>query len=122
MSDRRDSYSEPEAPGSAADMVEGAMRKLSTALIIAGALIAAAIYARPGPARYEALAAPNGDMVRLNTKTGAMIGCREQQCYVIVKQGQRLAKHPPAPAALPAPAAAAPQSPAAAAAPAAPKP
>jgi hypothetical protein len=87
-----------------ADIVENAARKLVTAIVIAGGLIALAIYFSPSPPpRYQA-AAGDGRIVRVDTRTGTVIACEGTSCYRVLRRGQDLDKAPPA-KALPAPAA-----------------
>ena len=96
-----------ERQSSLGEIVDGAVRRLSTAIAIAGALIAMAIYARPSPPTYQAFSTDSGSIVRVNTRTGWIFECVEGRCGTVVRPGQRLARRPPA-KALPAPNAAAP--------------
>ena len=104
---------EPEQP--LRETIDLAGRRLVTGLVIAGAAIGLAIYARPGPPRYEAIAAPDGRIVRIDTRSGTVIACEGRTCMTVLRRGQRLNREiparalpPPAPAArpqaLPAPA------------------
>ena len=92
--------SEPASP--LADAIDGAVRRISTAIAIAGALVALAIYARPGPPTYQAFSTGTG-VVRLNTDSGWMFECVEGRCGTIYRPGEDLERDPPA-RALPAPA------------------
>jgi hypothetical protein len=85
------------------EIVDGAVRRLSTSIAIAGALIALAIYARPGPPTYQAFSTGSGSIVRVNTRTGWIFECVEGRCGTVVRPGQSLARRPPA-KTLPAPA------------------
>ena len=102
---------------SLADIVDGAARRIGTALMIGGAAIALAIYARPGPPRYQAIPTGSG-IVRVDTRSGTVLHCVENGCYTVVRRGQSLLDReerqkarekafgstaPPAPEALPAP-------------------
>lgn len=87
--DRRDREPEPTL----ADMVDGAVRRIATALAIAGAAIALAIYARPGPPRFQAFATPSG-IVRIDTRSGTVIGCEAGRCMTLLRRGQPLASNP----------------------------
>jgi hypothetical protein len=89
---------------SIADMIENAARKLVTALVIAGGLIALAIYFRPSPPRYQA-AVGDGRIVRVDSRTGSVIACDGERCYRVLRRGQELDEPPPRAKALPAPAA-----------------
>ena len=101
----------PEAAEmSLSETVDVAIRRVSTALVIAGAIVGLAVYARPGPPRYEAFA--DGDrIVRIDTRKGTIISCEGQQtCQLILRSGQRLTRvkrtdAPATPTALPKPAA-----------------
>ena len=96
---------EPEPP--LREMIDLASRRLVTGLVIAGAAIGLAIYARPGPPRYEAIAAPDGRIIRIDTRSGTVLACEGRRCMTVVRRGQRLERELPAPAqprALPAPA------------------
>jgi hypothetical protein len=91
-----------------AEMVDNAVRRISTSIAIAGIAIALSIYARPGPSRYEAFATERG-IVRIDTRKGTVIGCEGGQCVTLVRRGQRLGPNPnivdddEPPRALPAP-------------------
>jgi hypothetical protein len=99
----------PEEAPTLLEVVEKAGRQIGTALVVGAAFVALAIYARPGPPRYQAFTS-GADVVRIDTRSGAMISCNGGQCYNIHKSGERIGKAPlPAPAkpaapALPSPA------------------
>jgi hypothetical protein len=110
MTDPRSPSEPDERPLSMSEAIDAGARKVTTALVIAGAIVGLAVYARPGPPRYEAVV--DGDrIVRIDTRKGTIISCQgEQTCQLIVKSGQRLTrvKRTDAPAqqkALPKPAA-----------------
>jgi hypothetical protein len=91
------------------EIIDGAVRRLSTSIAIAGALIALAIYARPGPPRFQAFATPAG-IVRIDMRSGTVIGCEAGRCMTLLRRGQPLAPNPnrnpkalAPPAATPAP-------------------
>ena len=90
---------EPEPP--LRELVDLASRRLVTGLVIAGAAIGLAIYARPGPPRYEAIAAPDGRIIRIDTRSGTVLSCEGRTCMIVVRRGQRLERNLPA-KALPA--------------------
>jgi hypothetical protein len=110
----------PEPEPTLLEIVEKAGRQIGTAMVVGAAFIALAIYARPGPPRYQALSA-GAEVIRIDTRSGVMIGCGAGQCYSIRQRGDALApRAPAAPPAVPkAPAAAAPALPVPQAAPAA---
>jgi hypothetical protein len=124
-SQRNRSAPEPERRDAESELIEAALRKIITAIVIAGALIALAIWARPSP-HYQ-VAVGDGRIVRINTQSGTVIACEGETCAIVLQHGKHLERHLPAPALpapapAPAPAAAAPQAaPAPALAPAAPR-
>lgn len=81
-----------------ADLMQGIARTVATAFIVAGALIALAIYSRPAPQRFSAFAAEDGRIIRVDTRKGTVLACQSGACYVVVKRGQRLVKNPERPA------------------------
>ncbi|HEY0414562.1 MAG TPA: hypothetical protein VGD66_15620 [Allosphingosinicella sp.] len=104
------------ADPSPADLIEIGMRRLTTAIAFAGAVIALAIYARPAPPRFQAMMAGD-EIVRVDTRKGTLIACDGvQRCAIILEHGQhlkdslghKLVPAPPAPAPAPIPPAAAP--------------
>ena len=113
MTDPRPAF-EPEPPqASLSELVEAGIRRTTTAVVIAAAIVGRAIYTRPGPPRFEAVV--DGDrIVRIDTRKGTIISCEGQQtCQLILRSGQRLTRvkrtdAPAPPAALPRPAAATP--------------
>ena len=84
---------EPEP--SLADIVDGAVRRIATAISIAGLAVALAIYARPGPPRYQAFATERG-IVRVDTREGMVIACEAAAagCYVVRRRGQDFIPNP----------------------------
>lgn len=98
-----------EREASIAEIAERALQRIVTTLVIAAGLIGLAIYMRPGPPRYQAVIA-DGQVVRIDSRKGGMIGCDFRGCVWILRPGQNLERGnlrppAPAPAALPAPAA-----------------
>lgn len=115
MTDPRSDPAEPQP--SMSEAIEAGIRSVTTGVVIAGAIVGLAIYARPGPPRFEALV--DGDrIVRIDTRKGTIISCEGQRtCELVLKSGQRLTRvkrtdSPAQPPALPKPAA--PTAPAAA--------
>ena len=72
-----------------AETIDGAARRVMTGLVIGGAAIALAVYARPGPPRYQALETDSG-IVRVDTKSGTILHCVANGCYTVVRSGQSL--------------------------------
>ena len=117
MSDERFKHDELREP-TLVEVVDLGVRRVSTAIIVAGVAIALGIYASStSPPRFQAVSTPEG-IVRIDTRKGSIIACKEGRCMLVVKSGQRLVTRPKA-ASLPAPAA--PASPKALPAPDAPK-
>ena len=108
MAIANDEAAPAEAPEAPADLIERLSRRLTTTLLIAAGIVGLAIYARPAPPRYQAFAA-GSQIVRIDTRTGTVIGCEEgKTCVTILRRGQRLARRPK-PDALPKPAVSTPQ-------------
>ena len=112
--DDRDWRDRREADSSLSDVVDLAARRALMAIIIAGGVIALAIYSRPDPPRYEAIVTDTG-IVRVDTRTGTVLNCEAGGCYTVVRKGQRLVSRPeakalPQPSRAPAPALPAPQA------------
>lgn len=91
------------APATLHDLIELASRRIMTAVLIAGGLIAIAVYMQDGgeAPRYQVTAA-DGRIIRVNTESGTVIACRERHCAIVLERGQDLEDEPPA-AGLPAP-------------------
>jgi hypothetical protein len=89
---------DPSDPGSRGPMlgqaIDAAVGKITTGIVIAGAIVGLAVYARPGPPRFDAFAA--GDkIVRIDTRKGTIIACEGQQtCELVLKGGQHLQQIP----------------------------
>jgi hypothetical protein len=75
------------------EIADLAMRRVATAIVIAGGAIALAIYARPSPPRYQAFANGEG-IVRVDTRNGTVIGCEKGRCMTLLRKGQLLAPNP----------------------------
>lgn len=71
------------------DLADSALRKIVSAIVLSGALVALAIYSRADPPRYQAIVG-DGQIVRIDTRTGTVIACEENRCMQIVRRGQRL--------------------------------
>ena len=95
-----------EPPLSLIETIDLAVRRMSIALIVTGAIVGGAIYARPGPPTYDAFEV-NGEVVRLNRRNGSLIVCDKVHCQIIHRAGSRIDRRPKA-ASLPKPAAAKP--------------
>jgi hypothetical protein len=97
-----------DAPMTFDEIVDRAGRRITTGLIVAGALIGLGIYWQPGPPRYQMIA--NGNQIlRLDMRKGTILGCEGGRCATVVRHGDHLSQHlsidvPPKAAALPPPA------------------
>jgi pyruvate/2-oxoglutarate dehydrogenase complex dihydrolipoamide acyltransferase (E2) component len=130
MSDRRYER-EPEerpSPSSLHEMVDATVRRISTSMVLAGGLIAIGLYAGGGTSieapPYQITTSADGQTVyRLNTDSGSIVACRDNQCWLMQYGSRDLEDEPPAPSApparLPAPATTPAEAPAPAQAPAA---
>jgi len=115
MTDRRERALAAEPEPSLRELADTALRKIVSGIVIGAALIALAIYARPGPPRYEAVVG-NGEVYRIDTRSGTILSCIENRCSTVVRSGQSLVRRAPRDALpkqddrprLPAPAPAAP--------------
>lgn len=83
------------------DQIDGVVRKLVTAIVLAGAIIGLAIYSQDGPPRYQ-VAADGERVYRINTDSGTVIACEGDKCAVVLERGQELLDALPV-KALPAP-------------------
>jgi len=102
MSDNRARpTSKPEAEPSLSELVEVGIRRVMTSIVIAGGLVALAIYAKADPPHYQ-VAAADGRMYRINTRSGTVIGCEGRTCAIVLERGQDLDDKLPE-RALPAP-------------------
>ena len=91
------------------EAIDGAVGKITTGIVIAGAIVGLAVYARPGPPRFDAFAFGDS-IVRVDGKTGTIIACEGRQtCQLILRKGQRLERvkrsDSPSPVLIPPPAA-----------------
>jgi len=82
---------EPEL--SLSELVEKVGNRLTTGLVLAAAIVGLAIYSRPGPPRYQAVAG-DGQVVRIDTRSGSMISCDAQRCLWLLRRGQHLERRP----------------------------
>jgi len=83
-----------ETEPSFGDIAESISRKIVSAIVIAAAIIGLAIYARPAPPRYQAVAA-DGRLVRIDTRNGTMIACGPAgECVLVLRHGQHIERAP----------------------------
>lgn len=95
MADYREYRESEEPPSALAEAIEGAVRRISTAIAIAGALIALGIYSHPGPPKYQAFATERG-VVRVNTRNGSLVECIDGRCGILQRESRGLDHDSPA--------------------------
>ena len=90
------------------EAIDGAVGKITTGIVIAGAIVGLAVYARPAPPRYDAFAVGEPDRPGRSRAPARSSPARAQQtCQLVLRKGQRLTRIKRTDA-LPAPAAATP--------------
>ncbi|HST35749.1 MAG TPA: hypothetical protein VLK25_03865 [Allosphingosinicella sp.] len=86
------------------DLVEAVTRKLTTAIVIAGALIALGIYSQDVEAPdYQIAASADGRVYRVNTESGSIVGCENNVCALLQRSSDDLADKLPERPAVTAP-------------------
>ena len=87
--DRFDSSTASQRQAMLGEAIDGAVRKITTGIVIAGGLIGLGIYAHPEP-RFDAFAV--GDrIVRVDSRSGTIIACEgTRTCELVLRKGQRL--------------------------------
>ena len=93
MIDNRFDPSDPAQRGPMlGEAIDSAVGKITTGIVIAGAIVGLAVYARPGPPRFDAFAFGN-QIVRVDQRTGTIIACEgERTCQLVLRKGQRLTR------------------------------
>jgi hypothetical protein len=119
---------DPDRPPTTAEIAERMTSRLANSLVIAAGIIALGLYAGGGDGaapRYQAVATPDGRVVRVNTKNGSVVSCDAARCLIIHRHGRDDLDHisdqpalpkavaPPAAPAAPQPVPAPPAQPAA---------
>ena len=109
------------------ELVESAVRKLVTGIVIAGGLIGLGVYGGGSGGGAEApeyqitTSADGRTAYRVNTDSGSIVACRDNQCWLMQRGSRDLGDEPPPEkVGAPPPAQIAPQQPPAQAAPAQP--
>lgn len=93
MTDNRFDPADPAPRGPMlGEAIDAAVGKITTGIVIAGAIIGLAVYARPAPPRFDAFAV--GDkIVRVDGRTGTIIACEgARTCQLVLRKGQRLTR------------------------------
>lgn len=108
MSDTRPRREAPREAPALSELVEVAVRRIITSIVLAGGLIALAVYSQGDPPLYQVTAA-DGRIIRVNSESGTVIACEGERCAIVLERGQDLdeklpERAPPGQAAQPAPA------------------
>lgn len=85
-------------------LFDGAVRKITTAVVIAGGLIGLGAYFsgdRNEAPRYQVTTANDGRIVRLNTDSGSIVICQDNRCWLMQRGSNDLDDEPPPRADLP---------------------
>jgi hypothetical protein len=89
----------PDREPALGDLIEGAIRKLVTGIVIAGGLIGLGLWSsRPSSSGHYQVIAADGRIYRLNMQSGTVIGCEGNRCAIILAHGQDLEDNLPPPA------------------------
>ena len=109
---RLDAERAEEPPLTLDEVVDRAGRRIASALVAAGALVALALYWQPAPPRYQ-MVASGSQVLRIDTRKGTIIGCDAGTCATVLRHGDHLSPRlsidvGPKPATAPTPAPSAP--------------
>jgi hypothetical protein len=114
----RRSEPEPEREPTIGELIEGSVRKLVTGMVIAGALIGLGVYGSgsgggSAAPEYQITTSADGRTVyRVNTDSGSIVACRDNNCWLMQRGNRGLDDEPPTEnVAAPPPAQVAPQQP-----------
>jgi hypothetical protein len=79
-------------------LINDSVRKLVTAIVVAGGLIGIGAYASGTSVdapRYQVTTTPDGRIIRVNTDSGTVIVCEGERCGIVLQRGQDLDDAPP---------------------------
>lgn len=79
-------------------LINDSIRKLVTAIVVAGGLIGLGAYASGTSVdapRYQVTTTPDGRIIRVNTDSGTVIVCEGERCGIVLRRGQDLDDAPP---------------------------
>lgn len=97
MSDERGRRRREEAEPSLYELVDLVARRLVTAVVIAGGLIAFAVWTQDVEAPdYQIAASADGRVYRVNTESGWIIGCENKTCEILLDDETNLRAELPA--------------------------
>jgi hypothetical protein len=94
----RERLSEEGAAQTVGALINESVRKLVTAIVIAGGLIGVGAYfsgAEIEAPRYQVTTTPDGRIIRVNTDSGTVIVCDGERCGIVLQRGQDLDDAPP---------------------------
>jgi hypothetical protein len=92
----RDTPSEDQTVGA---LINESVRKLVTAVVVAGGLIGLGAYASGTSVEapdYQITTTSDGRIVRLNTDSGSIVVCQSNRCWVMQRGSDDLDDEPPA--------------------------
>ena len=90
---------ESKQDATVADLINDSVRKLVTAIVLAGGLIGVGAYLGGDEVeapRYQVTTTPDGRIIRVNTDSGTVIACEGERCGIVLERGQDLDDAPPA--------------------------
>jgi hypothetical protein len=81
------------------EVIDGAVRKIVTGIVIAGGLIGLGVYSSRGgdpSVDYQIATTPDGYIYRLTSESGRIIACNSaRHCWELLDRGQDLEDGPP---------------------------
>lgn len=89
---------ERKAEATVGELITDSVRKLVTAIVLAGGLIGIGAYLGGDEVeapRFQVTTTPDGRIIRLNTDSGRVIVCEGNRCGIVVERGQDLDDNPP---------------------------
>lgn len=81
------------------ESIDAAVRKVVTAVVIAGGVIALGLYASRGgdpSVDYQIATTPDGTLYRVDSERGRIIACRNDHCWRLVSDRDDIDDDPPA--------------------------
>ena len=90
---------DPDPEPTLGEVIDGAVRKIVTGIVIAGALIGLGVYSSRGgdpSVDYQIATTPDGYVYRLTSESGRIIACQGTHCWELLDRGQDLEDGPPA--------------------------
>jgi hypothetical protein len=89
---------EPREP-TVGELIDQSVRRVVTAMVIAGGLIGFGVYAGSGgdieAPDYQIASGADGRVYRLNTDSGSIVVCENNQCWLMQRGSQDLDDEPP---------------------------